>query len=107
MALTEATSKNRTVELGGPQNFTNNQVAELYGRSVGVTPKVNHLPPQVARVMSVVLKLFQPCLSRILYMNSLPDTAFGETFEPANLKEYPVKLTTLEAFIRERIAKRG
>lgn len=106
LALTDPKARNRTIEMGGPQNFTDNQVAELYGKLSGVTPKVNHMPPLIARVMSIVLKPFQPGLSRIMYVSSLPDGAFGETFDPAAmLKEYPMHLTTLEEFIRERIAE--
>lgn len=106
LALTGQKLKNRTLEIGGPQNFTNNQVAALYGSLAERTLKVNHLPTQVARVMSIALKPFQPGQSRIMYMNSLPDAAFSETFDPASLLEaYPVQLTTLEAFIRERLAE--
>jgi uncharacterized protein YbjT (DUF2867 family) len=106
MALTSDKLKNQTLKLGGPQNFTNNQVSELYGKLAGITPKVSHMPLSVTRAMSVVLKPFQLGLSRVMYMNSLPDDAFSETFDPTKLlQEYPVQLTTLEEFIRERIAE--
>jgi nucleoside-diphosphate-sugar epimerase len=93
IALTGDKLKNQTLELGGPQNFTNTQVAELYGRLA------------VARAMSVVLKPFQPGLSRVMYINSLPDDAFDKTFDPTKLLQdyHPVQLTTLEEFVRERI----
>jgi hypothetical protein len=56
--------------------------------------------------MSVVLKPFQPGLGRIMYMNSLPDDAFSEHFDAAPLlAEFPVKLTTLEDFVGERVAE--
>jgi nucleoside-diphosphate-sugar epimerase len=105
IALTGDKLKNQTLELGGPQNFTNTQVAELYGRLAGVTPKISHVPPSVARAMSVVLKPFQPGLSRVMYINSLPDDAFDKTFDPTKLLQdyHPVQLTTLEEFVRERI----
>jgi uncharacterized protein YbjT (DUF2867 family) len=106
MALTSERLNNQTLELGGPENFTNNQVAELYGKLAGVTPKVSHMPPSVARAMSVVLKPFQPGLNRVMYVSSLPDDAFSETFDPTKLLEdYPMQLTTLKTFIRERIAE--
>ncbi len=106
LALTDPKLRNRTLELGGPDNATNNQVAELYGRLAGITPRVSHLPPALARVMSVVLKPFHPGVSRLMYMNSLPDDAFSETFDPtALLAEFPMHLTTLEEFIRQRVAE--
>ena len=60
----------------------------------------------MASVLSVVLKPFQPGVSRIMYMNSLPNDAFSETFDPtALLAEFPMHLTTLEEFVRERVAE--
>jgi uncharacterized protein YbjT (DUF2867 family) len=106
LALTEPKLKDRTLDVGGPGNFTNNQVAQLYGKLAGITPKVSHLPPAMASVLSVVLKPFQPGVSRIMYMNSLPNDAFSETFDPtALLAEFPMHLTTLEEFVRERVAE--
>jgi len=105
-ALTDPKLKNRTIEIGGPENFTNNQVSELYGKIAGVTPKVNHMPPLIAKAMSIMLKPFQPGVSRIMYMGSLPDDAFSERFDPAALlAEFPTHLTTLEEFIHERVAE--
>lgn len=105
-SLMDAKLKNRTIDIGGSQNATNNQVAELYGKIAGVTPKINHMPPFMARVMSVALKPFQPGVSRIMYLSSLPDDAFCETFDPAILlAEFPIHLTTLEEFIHDRIAE--
>ena len=106
LALLDRKLKNCTIDIGGPQNATNNQVAELYGKLAGITPKVSHMPPLMAKAMSVVLKPFQPGISRIMYLNSLPDEAFDETFDPAPLlSEFQMHLTTLEEFICERIAK--
>jgi uncharacterized protein YbjT (DUF2867 family) len=105
-ALLDPKLKNRTVEIGGPQNATNDQVAQLYGKIAGVTPKINHMPPLIAKAMSVVLKPVQPGISRIMYLSSLPDDAFCETFDPtALLAEFPIHLTTLEEFIHERVAE--
>lgn len=106
LALLDPKLKNRTIEIGGPQNATNNQVAELYGKLAGITPKLSHMPPHMAKAMSVVLKPFQPGISRIMYLNSLPDDAFCETFDPTTLlAEFPIHLTTLEEFIHDRIAE--
>jgi nucleoside-diphosphate-sugar epimerase len=105
-ALLDPKLKNRTIDIGGPQNTTNNQVAELYGKIAGVTPKVNHMPPFIAKAISVVLKPVQPGISRIMYLSSLPDDAFCETFDPTELlTEFPIHLTTLEEFIHEQVAE--
>jgi len=104
LALTNSKLQNRTLVVGGPGNYSANQVAELYGKLAGVTPKVTHLPAPVARVMSIVLKPFHPGLSRIMYLGSLPDDAFDERFDPEPLlAEFPVRLTTLEEFVHARV----
>lgn len=105
-ALMDPKLKNRTIDIGGPQNLTNNQVAELYGKMAGVTPKVSHMPAGMAKVMSIAFKPFHPGLSRVMYMGSLPDDAFNEQFDAAPLlTEFPRHLTTLEDFVRERVAE--
>lgn len=106
LALTDPRLQSRTLEIGGPENYTNNQVAELYGKIAGITPKISHMPPAVAKVMSVALKPFEPGVSRIMTIASLPDDAFSEMFDPtALLAEFPSHLTTLEEFIHDRVAE--
>ena len=108
LALTDPRLRDRTLEVGGPEGFTNDQVAALYGSLAGVRPKVRHAPPGVARSMSVVLKPFHPGVSRVMYMSSLPDDAFRERFDPAPLlAEFPLRLTTLQEFVGERVAEAG
>jgi uncharacterized protein YbjT (DUF2867 family) len=108
LALTDPHLRDRTLEVGGPADFSNNEVAALYGAIAGVTPKVRHMPPAAARGMSIVLKPFQPGVSRVMYMGSLPDDAFSERFDAAPLlAEFPVQTTTLEEFVRARVAEAG
>jgi NADH dehydrogenase len=103
-ALLDPGLKGRTIEIGGTQNLTNNEVAELYGRCAGVMPKVSHMPATMAKLMSVAFKPFHPGLSRVMYLGSLPDDAFNEKFDAtALLAEFPIHLTTLEEFIEQRV----
>lgn len=107
LALLDPRLKNRAIDIGGSENFTNNQVAELYGKITGVTPKVSHMPAGMAKVMSIAFKPFHPGLSRVMYIGSLPDDAFNERFDPsALLAEFPVHLTPIEEFVRQRVEER-
>jgi uncharacterized protein YbjT (DUF2867 family) len=104
LALTDPRLAGRTLDIGGPGDFTNDQVAALYGRAAGVTARVRHVPPVVVRSMSVVMRPFQPGVSRVMYMSGLPDDAYDETLDPAPLTaEFPVELTTMEEFIDARV----
>ena len=94
------------MRFGGPQNFTDSQVAALYGRVLGVTPKVAHVPPALLRVAEVVLTPFAPGVSRVMRLSGLPDDAYDATFDPtATLQAYPMRLTTLEEFVREKVKR--
>lgn len=107
LALTDPTLKKLTLDIGGPGNFTNNEVAALYGRIADIHPKVSHIPTPVVKMLSMILYPFKPGVSRIMYMNSLPDDAFSESFDPtALLARFPTKLTTLEEFVCEHVAER-
>jgi len=107
LALSDPALRDRTIEVGGPENLTNEEVAAVYGAAAGVTPKVRHVPPVVLKGASAALKPFQPGVSRILFVGSLPDDAYDERFDPTPLlAEFPMELTTLGAFVGERVAER-
>lgn len=107
MALTDARVKNTTIEIGGPENLTKNQVAHLYGKLSGRTPKIRHLPPGMLRIISRVLQPIHPEVSRIMYVSAVVDTT-DQTFDPRRtLETYPMTLTRLEEFVRERVAEAG
>ncbi len=103
LALTDARARGKTIEIGGPDNMTKNQVARLYGRLAGRTPRVRHPPPPVLRVAAALLKPLHPGLSRIMYLSAVVDTTH-QTFDPSRtLDEYPMTLTRLADFARERV----
>jgi uncharacterized protein YbjT (DUF2867 family) len=54
LALDEPSLRNRMLELGGTDNLTDDEIAALYGRIAGVTPKVSRVPPGVASASSHV-----------------------------------------------------
>ncbi len=106
LALTDPRLAGRCVEVGGPGDFTDDEVAALYGEAAGVVPKVRHVPPAALRGVSLVLRPLHPGVSRIMYMGSLGDDAYDERLDPAPLlAEFPVELTSLDAFIREQVAE--
>jgi uncharacterized protein YbjT (DUF2867 family) len=105
LAVTDPRLKNRSIDVGGPDNVTKNQVAEMYGRFSGKTPKVTHVPTGVMKVMSPLLRPVQPVLSRLMSFSAWADTD-DIRFDPsAMLKEFPMTLTRVEDFIREQVKK--
>jgi NADH dehydrogenase len=105
LALTDPKMKNRSIEMGGPDNVTKNQIAEMYGRFSGKKPKVMNVPTGVMKVMGPILRPIQPVLSRLMSFSVWADTD-DQKFDPtAMLKEFPMTLTRVEDFIREQVKK--
>ena len=105
LALTDARLKNRSIDVGGPDNVTKNQVAEMYSRFSGKKAKVTNVPTGVMKVMGPILRPIQPVLSRLMSFSVWTDTA-DQTFNTsAMLKEFPMTRTRVEAFIRARVKK--
>lgn len=105
LALTEPTAIGQIIEIGGPENWTNNQVAARYAQLAGRPVSITHVPLAVLRVMSPLLNPFHQGLSQIMAFSVLMDTA-DMTFDPSTtLRQYPVPLTRLEDWIRQRVAE--
>jgi len=104
LALTDPRAVGQTIEIGGPDNWSNNQVAALYSQLAGRPVRITHVPLAVLRVMSPLLKPFHPGLSQVMALSILTDTA-DMTFDPsATLRQYPLPLTRLEDWVRGRVA---
>jgi NADH dehydrogenase len=100
-ALTDPALQNQIVDVGGPENLTQNEVAALYGRIAGRQPDVRHLPDGLVRVVATVLGVFHPGVARIMRA-SLAARAVDQTFDPgAFLSAHPMVLTRLEDVARE------
>lgn len=103
LALTESRLKNRVLEIGGPDNVTRNQIAEMYGRFSGKKPKIAHVPTGMMKVMAPLLRPVQPVISRLMTFSVWGDTT-TQAFDPdAMLKEFPMNLTRVEDFIRQQV----
>lgn len=100
IALTDPRLRNRTIEIGGPDNLSKNQVVKLYEKYSGRTAKVSHVPTGVMKVMSPILRPVQPVISRLMAFSVWADTT-DQCFDPAAmLKEFPMALTHVDDFVR-------
>jgi uncharacterized protein YbjT (DUF2867 family) len=85
-ALTAPVIRHRVVEIGGPGNFSNNEVAELYARTAGIEPRISHLPGALVNLLARIAQPLHPGMSRVMRISSLPEAAFSETFDSAKLR---------------------
>lgn len=93
----------RTIEIGGPDNLSNREVALMYAVRAR-EGKILHLPLPVAKVMVSVVRPFHEGVARVLEMATVPDAQWPEAWDArAMLAEFPRELTTLDKFVDERV----
>ena len=104
-ALTDAGTPPAVISIGGPGNFSNDEVARLYARCAGIEPRVRHIPRGVLRVLAPVARVAHPGIGRVLSIAALADDAFDETFHPSGEPDQPFVPTSLEDFVKQRVAE--
>jgi uncharacterized protein YbjT (DUF2867 family) len=103
IALKNPRAFNRTLEIGGVDNISKNDLAKMYMRLSGREAKIGHLPPPILRLMSILLKPFQPGISRIMLLSYYNDRE-NQAFEASKIQaEFPVDLLSIEEFVKARV----
>ncbi|MCC7178488.1 MAG: NmrA family NAD(P)-binding protein [Acidobacteria bacterium] len=105
-AAVDPSAAGRTIEVGGPENLTQNDVAALYGRLCGRTQRVRHVPAGALRVLAALAGPLHPGIARVMRA-SVAGASIDQAFTPVALPEgYPAATTRLEDVARERIDAR-
>ena len=104
-ALEHDSLAGRTIDIGGPDNLSNKDVALMYlVRMRQEHGKVRHLPLPVARVLATLIRPFHEGIARVLDIALVPDADWPEEFDPrALLAEFPLELLTVDRFVDERV----
>ena len=64
MVVVESSTRGQTLEIGGPQNLSLNQLAAAVQHAAGRVSKPRHVARAALRTMAMVLRPFQPALAR-------------------------------------------
>jgi uncharacterized protein YbjT (DUF2867 family) len=94
---------NRVIEVGGPENLTMNQVAEIFERASGREAKKRHVPLTMMRVMSILMQPVNPALSRQIRAGIYMDTANLRYDMTETSRIFGVQLTPLEELINRTV----
>ena len=94
--VTDPALRGQTIEIGGPENLTQNEVAALYGQLCRCEPKVRHVPPGVLRVLATVIGPLHPGIARVMRASIAAESIDERWDASALLKEHPMALTRLE-----------
>ncbi len=97
--------KNTIITLAGPQNLTRNQVAELFGKAIGKTPKVGHVPIGILNLMSRIFQPFHPGIARIMRLTTITENTDQSVDPKYSIAQFGLQPTTMESFINQIINK--
>lgn len=93
----------RTLEIGGPDNLGNREVAAMY-QVRAHKGRIQHVTVGAAKVLATMVRPFHEGIARVLDLSCVPDRLMNETWEPTQLlRKFPRELTSVDAFIDERV----
>ena len=105
IALTQDDLNGRTLEIGGPDNLGNSEVAAMYAVRAR-KGRVHHVSVGAARLLATLVRPLHEGVARVLDLSTVPDRDMPESWRPAqSLAEFPRSLTSVDSFIDERIAE--
>jgi len=96
IALDDPRARNAVIEVGGPENLTMNQVAEIFERASGRQAKKRHIPLLMMRVMSILMRPLNPAMSRLICNGIYMDTANLRSDTADTACAFGIQLTSLE-----------
>jgi len=102
MTLDRPDAEKAIVEIGGPENLTLLEVADIFERVTGKKGRRKHLPVPLMRMMAPLVRPFNPVFARMIRAGILAATV-PQPFDPAPmLARFPITLTRLEDWVRAR-----
>ena len=105
LALADPRALNRSIDIGGPENLTMNQVAGIFEALRGQAAIKRHVPLAAMRVMSVIMRPLNPALARLISNGVFMDRA-DLRFDPTETcREFPLPLTRFEDWSRAHIGQ--
>jgi uncharacterized protein YbjT (DUF2867 family) len=108
LAVTDASMWGATVDAGGPENLTMNQVVEAFQGVTGATGKASHVPLPMLRAMSVLMKPFNPTMAGLAEASVVMDTRDMSFDALETRRRYPsVAITRLADVVRRDYASRS
>ena len=100
ITLDDARARNTVIEVGGPENLTMNQVAEIFERASGRQAKKRHIPLPMMRVMSILMQLINPTMGRLIRNGIFMDTANLRYDMADTARAFGIQLISLEEIAR-------
>ena len=106
ITLDDPRARNAVIEVGGPENLSMNQVAEIFEHASGHRAKKRHIPLLMMRVLSIVMRPLNPAMGRLIRNGIYMDTANLRSDTADTARAFGIQLTSLEE-IADRATANG
>jgi uncharacterized protein YbjT (DUF2867 family) len=105
LAVLDPGMRGMTLDIGGPDNLTFEQIAEVVQRETGKRGTIRRVPVPVMRIASALMRPINPVLARQIAAGVVMDTV-NMTFDASALAHaYPsIPLTSFEEVVRRDFA---
>ncbi len=90
---------NKTISISGPDNISRNELAEIFGKELGITPRVSHMPESVVKMLSVLFKPFHPGLSRVMKLSVYNDHMDQTRDSSESIQQFMMQPTSIQSFV--------
>jgi uncharacterized protein YbjT (DUF2867 family) len=104
IALEDPEARGQLLTIGGPEDFTLNEVVGVFAQAVRSEAKVQKTPVPMMKTLSAVLGPFNPGLSRQMAMGAWMATTNQRIDMTDVLKLFPIKLTRLQDVAAKMVA---
>jgi uncharacterized protein YbjT (DUF2867 family) len=104
IGLLDSQARGLTIEVGGPENLSLEQVVELIERVTGRAVKKQRIPLPAMRAMRLLMRPINPAFSRQIATGAYMDT-HDSTFDPTQLlQRFPGSLRRMEEVAHSQLA---
>jgi uncharacterized protein YbjT (DUF2867 family) len=96
IALDDTRARNAVIEVGGPENMTMNQLAEIFEHASRRQAKKRHIPLPMMRLMFILMRPLNPAMSRLIGNGIYMDTANLRYDTADSARSFGIHLISLE-----------
>jgi uncharacterized protein YbjT (DUF2867 family) len=100
LSLRDGSLRDKTIDIGGPENLTPMDVVRLDDRASGRRAKVVRVPLGLVRAMSYLARPLHPGLSQVLQAAVVAESSNQQFDARSFAARFPITLTRLEEWIR-------
>jgi uncharacterized protein YbjT (DUF2867 family) len=95
--------KNQRIEIGGPDNMSKKQIANIYAKHLLIEPKISYIPITILKLMSNLLYPFHKGISRVIKMTIHNDSYSNAMHNLQLFEKYSIQPMSTEKFIELHI----